>query len=74
MAKPKQTLSASEAAILCGVGRTTIGYWIRSKKLRANRVGRNDTIPVEDPLFILKNSSQMIPPELDHKNCNGPNF
>lgn len=67
----KKTLSVSQAATLCGVGRTTVGYWIRSKKLHAHRVGRNYSIPVEDFLFFLKNSDQKIPPELLGENSNG---
>ncbi len=74
MAEPQKSLSVSEAAALCGVGRTTVGYWIRSKKLHATRVGRNYTIPVEDLLFSLKTSGQEIPPELLEKNCGGPIF
>lgn len=74
MAEPQKSLSVSEAAALCGVGRTTVGYWIRSKKLHATRVGRNYTIPVEDLLFFLKTSGQEIPAELLTENCNGPIF
>ena len=65
------TLSVSQAANLCGVGRTTVGYWIRSKKLTAHRVGRNYSILVDDLLFFLKNSDQKIPPELLDENSNG---
>jgi hypothetical protein len=31
MNKHRETLSVTQAASLCGVGRTTVGYWIRSK-------------------------------------------
>jgi len=68
---PKKTLSVSQAARACGVGRTTVGYWIRSRKLHAHRVGRNYSILVEDLLFFLKNSHQKIPPELLRENSNG---
>ena len=71
MTGTKKTLSVSQAATLCGVGRTTVGYWIRSKKLHAHRVGRNYSILVEDLLFFLKNSDQKIPPELLRENSNG---
>ncbi len=71
MTGTKKTLSVSQAASLCGVGRTTVGYWIRSKKLHAHRVGRNYSILVEDLLFFLKNSNQKIPPELLRENSNG---
>jgi len=74
MSETAKSLSVSEAASLCGVGRTTVGYWIRSKKLHANRLGRNYTIPVDDFLFFLRNSGQKIPPELAQKNSSGPIF
>ncbi|CAB1068101.1 hypothetical protein D1AOALGA4SA_230 [Olavius algarvensis Delta 1 endosymbiont] len=74
MAVLQKSLSVSEAAACCRVGRTTVGYWIRSKKLRATRVGRNYTIPVEDLLFFLKSSGQKIPPELLEGNRGGPIF
>jgi excisionase family DNA binding protein len=60
----KKTLSVTEAAKLCGVGRTNVGYWIRSKKLRVNRVGRNYSIPIDELLFFLKKTGKKIPPEL----------
>ena len=71
MTGTRKTLSVSQAATLCGVGRTTVGYWIRSKKLHARRVGRNYSIPLEDLLFFLKSSDQEIPPELLSGNSNG---
>ena len=74
MAEARETLSVSKAARLCGVGRTTVGYWIRSKKLHANRVGRNYTIPVEDLLFFLQNHHQKIPVELLPENSCRPIF
>jgi len=74
MAELQKSLSVSEAAACCRVGRTTVGYWIRTKKLHATRVGRNYTIPVEDLLFFLKSSGQKIPPELLEGNSSGPIF
>ena len=69
-----KTLSVSKAAALCGVGRTTVGYWIRKKKLYARRVGRNYIIPVEDLLLFLENSGQQVPVELSHQKANRPIF
>jgi excisionase family DNA binding protein len=69
-----KTLSVSKAAALCGVGRTTVGYWIRTKKLYARRVGRNYIIPVEDLLLFLENSGQQVPVELSHQKANRPIF
>jgi len=74
MAISSKTLSVSQAAALCGVGRTTVGYWIRSRKLRANRVGRNYSIPVQDLLYFLKSRGQKIPAGLQHDNLKGPIF
>ena len=70
----QKSLSVAQAALLCGVGRTTVGYWIRSKKLRANRIGRNYSIPVQDLLYFLKSSGQEIPSELQDENLRGPIF
>lgn len=74
MAKAQKTISVSEAAALCGVGRTTVGYWIRSQKLHATRVGRNYTLAIADLLYFLQNTGQGIPPELRSDNSNGPFF
>ena len=70
----QKSLSVSQAAVLCGVGRTTVGYWIRSKKLRAHRIGRNYSIPVQDLLYFLKSSGQKIPSDLQDENLKGPIF
>ena len=70
----QNSLSVAQAAALCGVGRTTVGYWIRSKKLRANRVGRNYSIPVQDLLYFLKSTGQKIPAGLQAENLKGPIF
>ena len=70
MTGTKKTLSVSQAAALCGVGRTTVGYWIRSKKLQAHRVVRNYSILVEDLLFFLKSSGQKTPLEKLLENSN----
>jgi excisionase family DNA binding protein len=74
MSGTQKTLSVSQAASMCGVGRTTVGYWIRSKKLHALRVGRNYTIPVEDLVVLLKNNRRRIPPELLCANSSRPIF
>ena len=74
MQTPKETLSVTQVASMCGVGRTTIGYWIRSKKLRASRVGRNYSIPIEELLFFLKSTGQEIPHKLAEENLRGPFF
>lgn len=67
-------LSVSQAAAICNVGRTTVGYWVRSKKLFARRAGRSFTIPVEDLLHFLASTGQPIPPALGNGNAKGPLF
>ncbi len=68
------SLSVSQAAALCKVGRTTVGYWVRSKKVFAHRDGRNYSIPVEDLLHFLKSSGQPIPPALANGHAQRPVF
>jgi len=72
MIKASKTLSISQAAALCRVGRTTVGYWVRCRKLFARRVGRNYTIPVEDLVHFLRTTGQPVPLELDRGNGPGP--
>jgi excisionase family DNA binding protein len=74
MSGSQKLLSVSRAATLCGVGRTTVGYWIRSKKLHATRTGRNYSIAVEDLLYFLKTSGQKIPSGLLEYDCCRPIF
>ena len=74
MMNAQKSLTVSEAAAICKVGRTTVGYWVRSKKVFARREGRNYTIPVEDLLHFLKTSGQPIPLELGNGGSEGPVF
>ncbi|MGD8304861.1 MAG: helix-turn-helix domain-containing protein [Desulfobacterales bacterium] len=69
-----KTLSVSQAAALCDVGRTTVGYWIRSKKLAATRRGKKYEIPVQNLLYYLKANGQEIPAQLENENLSGPVF
>jgi excisionase family DNA binding protein len=69
-----KTLSVAQAAALCDVGRTTVGYWIRSKKLTAVRRGKKYEIPVQNLLYFLKTNGQEIPAQLENVNLNGPVF
>ena len=69
-----KTLSVRQAAALCDVGRTTVGYWIRSNKLAAIRRGKKYEIPVQNLLYFLKASGQEIPAQLEDENLNGPVF
>jgi excisionase family DNA binding protein len=72
--RTSKRISVSEAAALCGVGRTTVGYWVRSKKLYALREGRGYTIPVEDLICFLQASGQSVPAELANGDGEGPAF
>jgi excisionase family DNA binding protein len=74
MAIPKETLSVAQTAALCGVGRSTVGYWIRSTRLRANRTGKNYSIPREELLFFLKSTGRNIPDDLAGGDFRGPCF
>jgi excisionase family DNA binding protein len=74
MDKYDKSLSVTQAATLCGVGRTTVGYWIRSNKLPASRKGKKYEIPVQDLLFFLKSGGYKIPVQLEKENLNGPVF
>jgi hypothetical protein len=67
-------LSVSRAAAICGVGRTTVGYWVRSGKLFARRAGRSYAIPVKDLLHFLVTTGQAIPPELSLSDADGLPF
>ncbi len=70
----RKVVSVSQAAALCGVGRTTVGYWVRSRKLYARRVGRSFAIPVQDLLHFLVNEGHPIPPQLANGRGSRPAF
>jgi excisionase family DNA binding protein len=74
MEKCDKSLSVTQAAALCGVGRTTVGYWIRSNKLQASRKGKKYEIPLQDFLYFLKAEGHKIPVQLEKENLNGPVF
>ena len=74
MTKNIKELSVTQAAILCGLGRTTINYWIRTGKLHANRKGRNYKIPVDELLFYLTSAGHKIPSEFEDDLLQGPFF
>ncbi|KPJ75974.1 MAG: hypothetical protein AMJ54_13245 [Deltaproteobacteria bacterium SG8_13] len=74
MNPPENRLTVSQAAALCGVNRNTIGAWIRSGKIQADKVGRNYSIPVEELVFFLHSTGQKIPAELGGDRLAGPSF
>lgn len=65
-------LSVSQVASLCGVGHSTVGYWVRTYKLRAHRVGNQYSIPVEELVLYLKSKGQKIPDELAEVDSRRP--
>jgi len=67
-------LSVSKTAALCGVNRNTVGIWIRTEKLRAHRVGRKYSIPIDELIFFLKSTGQKIPEEIATEGLSGPYF
>ena len=74
MLNGKRALSVTEASKLCEVGRSTIGYWIRRKKLFADHVGKSYRIPIEELVKFLKSTGKKIPPELCSKYLKDPLF
>ena len=74
MTKKTNELSVTQAATLCGLGRTTINYWIRTGKLHARRKGRNYKIPVDELLFYLTSAGHKIPGEFEDNLLQGPFF
>jgi len=74
MTTQKKALSVSEVAALCNVGRGTVNYWIRSKKLSPSRIGRNYSISLEELFFFLKSTGREIPTDLVNGNLQSPFF
>jgi excisionase family DNA binding protein len=60
----ENTITVNQAASYCDVNRTTVGYWNRSGKLAANRIGKKYAIPVEGLCFYLQSTGQNIPEAL----------
>jgi excisionase family DNA binding protein len=74
MEKSRKPLSVTQTADMCGVGRTTVGYWIRSGKLLAGRTGKKYEINIQDLLYFLRSNGQKIPAQLEKDNLSGPVF
>jgi hypothetical protein len=70
----QQLLTVAQVAAICGVNRNTVGLWIRSRKLLAQRKGRNYTIAAPDLLFFLKSTGREIPAELAELTTLAPHF
>ena len=61
MAGMEKMLSVSQVASLCGVGHSTVGYWVRQNKLRAHRVGKQYMVPAEALVLYLNSRDREIP-------------
>ncbi len=59
-----KTISVNDTASLCGVGRSTVTYWIREKRLQAIKPGKNYLINKDDLRYFLKSKDKAIPSEL----------
>ena len=74
MANQEQNLTVAQVAALCGVNRNTVGLWIRSRKLHADRKGRNYSILVSELLFFLRSTGREIPAALAEDASLAPHF
>ena len=64
MTTAREVLSATEVASICGVGHSTVRYWIRTGRLRASREGRTYAITKEQLLLYLQSSGHEVPDQL----------
>jgi hypothetical protein len=60
----QQILTVAQVAATCEVNRNTVGLWRRSRKLHAERKGRNYSIPVSELIFFIKSTGREIPLQL----------
>jgi excisionase family DNA binding protein len=65
MIPEEKAISVPEAAASIGVTRSTVNYWIKTKKLHARRTGRNYSIPVKELCLFLKSTGREVPAELE---------
>ena len=73
--KPQEELlSVSQAAKLCGICRTTVNYWIRSKKIYAHRTGKKYWVAANELISYLNKTGKIIPDGLKYNNLNGPSY
>lgn len=74
MVNQQQILTVAQVAAICGVNRNTVGLWIRSRKLLAQRTGRNYTVAAPDLILFLKTTGRDIPAELAELTSLEPHF
>ena len=59
-----KAFTSKQVAELCGVDRTTVGNWVRTGKLRAQRSGNKYLFPANDLRLFLESIGQAIPTAL----------
>lgn len=64
MSAVPKTYSVQACADLCGVGRSTVNYWIKTGKLRAKQTGKRYQIPENELLLYLQSEGRDIPAPL----------
>jgi len=74
MSPDEKELTVTEASNLCGVGRSTISYWIRKKKIHAKRHGKKYLIPAKELLLLLQSRGKDLPHELKPEDIHEPIF
>jgi excisionase family DNA binding protein len=74
MANQQPLLTVAQTAALCGVNRNTVGLWIRTRKLHANRKGRNYSIPADELIYFLKSTGREVPAQLAAEAPLAPHF
>jgi excisionase family DNA binding protein/PAS domain S-box-containing protein len=57
-------LTTHQVADICGVNRTTVGYWVRTGKIQAQRIGKLYKIPTSDLRLYLESIGKPIPEAL----------
>ena len=63
-----EALTTNQVADICGVNRTTVGYWVRSGKVHAQRIGKLYKIPIADLRLYLESIGKTIPAALSQES------
>ena len=74
MVETSKAFSVAECAAICGVGRGTIHYWIKTEKLRVSRSGKSYRIPADDLLCFLRATRRPVPKILEQDATERPLF
>jgi len=61
MSQEFQSLSVLEIAEICGVGRSTVSYWIAKKSLPAHRSGKKYVVSIDELILFLKSEGRPVP-------------